>query len=57
MRKQILSVLAVHRAATTTLLNQLLTPSPDTYHLRHCLRDLHSKGLVHSQVRAHHPSF
>ncbi|MFF7705264.1 MULTISPECIES: replication-relaxation family protein [Streptomyces] len=56
MREQILSVLAVHRAATTTQLNQLLTPSPDTYHLRHCLRDLHSKGLVHSQARAHHPN-
>ncbi|MFD8325489.1 hypothetical protein [Streptomyces lydicus] len=34
----------------------MLTPPPDPYHLRRCLRDLHSKGLVDSRNQAHHPS-
>ncbi|MFE0186591.1 replication-relaxation family protein [Streptomyces sp. NPDC058989] len=56
VREEILAVLAVHRAATTVQLNQLLTPPPDTHHLRHYLRDLRSKGLLESRDRAHHPS-
>ncbi|MFJ8677504.1 replication-relaxation family protein [Streptomyces sp. NPDC093589] len=56
VREQILSVLAVHRAATTPQLNQLLSPPPDTYHLRRCLRDLRGMGLADSRDQAHHPS-